>query len=100
MAMCLSLSATVVLFCLFSPKLRIVLLKPNKNVRGKSGNVVKSVYKNHQEKIKNTLAVNSANPTINEKSLTLATGVSISSNDGSPGKFLFLIIDIMNLQCS
>ena len=89
--MCLSLSATVILFCLFSPKLRIVLLKPSKNVRGKS-NVVKSVYKNHQEKIKNkndTLAVHSTNPTINEKSLTLATGVSISSTASSPGNLSF-----------
>ena len=99
MAMCLSLSATVILFCLFSPKLRIVLLKPSKNVRGKS-NVVKSVYKNHQEKIKNkndTLAVQSTNPTFNEKSLTLATGVSISSTASSPGNlnlFFFIFLNV------
>lgn len=35
LAMCLSLSATVILSCLFLPKLRVVLLKPDKNVRGK-----------------------------------------------------------------
>ena len=35
MAMCLSLSGTVILSCLFLPKLRVVLLKPDKNVRGK-----------------------------------------------------------------
>lgn len=48
--MSLSLSATVVLFCLFLPKLRVVLLKPDKNVRSKSSNIVKSVYKSHQQK--------------------------------------------------
>lgn len=36
LAMCLSLSATVILSCLFLPKLRVVLLKPDKNVRSKS----------------------------------------------------------------
>ena len=42
MAMCLSLSATVILFCLFVPKLRVVLLKPDKNVRSKSKSVSSS----------------------------------------------------------
>lgn len=42
-ALCLSLSATVILCCLFLPKLRVVLLKPNKNVRSKNSKV-KSVY--------------------------------------------------------
>ena len=36
--MCLNLSASVILACLFIPKLKVVLLKPNKNVRNKSGN--------------------------------------------------------------
>jgi hypothetical protein len=45
MAICLSLSATVILFCIFLPKLRVVLLKPSKNVRSKNSNVVKAVYK-------------------------------------------------------
>ncbi len=47
--MCLSLSATVILFCLFMPKLNVVLLKPNKNVRVKSSNIVKSVYKTQSQ---------------------------------------------------
>ena len=38
--MCLNCSATVILACLFMPKLKVVLLKPNKNVR-KTGNIVK-----------------------------------------------------------
>jgi hypothetical protein len=42
MAMCLSLSATVILSCLFVPKLRVVLLKPDKNVRSKSKSMASS----------------------------------------------------------
>jgi hypothetical protein len=38
LAMCISLSATVILVCLFMPKLKIVVFKPNKNVRGKATN--------------------------------------------------------------
>lgn len=38
--MCLNFSATVILACLFMPKLKVVLFKPSKNVR-KSGNILK-----------------------------------------------------------
>jgi hypothetical protein len=107
--MCLSLSATVILFCLFLPKLRVVLLKPDKNVRSKSSNIVKSVYKSHQSKSQDKKDSSSGgiptqttqnlhqphsntNPypttalTTTEKSLTLGTGVSSSaSTPSSPG---------------
>lgn len=86
MAMCLSLSATVILFCLFLPKLRVVLLKPNKNVRSKSGNIAKSGYKNHQQNYRESTVVLQASNQVNyEKSVTVATGVSSSSTPSSPG---------------
>lgn len=107
--MCLSLSGTVILFCLFLPKLRVVLLKPDKNVRSKSSNIVKAVYKSHQQSVKESvIALQTSNsqhghqpptshnnnntnnstanqPTTNEKSLTIATGVSSISTPSSPG---------------
>jgi hypothetical protein len=43
--MCLNLSATVILACLFMPKVKVVLLKPNKNVR-KTGNMLKATAAN------------------------------------------------------
>lgn len=46
LSMCLSLSATVILACLFMPKLKVVLLKPNKNVRSKTGNITKASKSN------------------------------------------------------
>lgn len=45
MAMCLSLSATVILCCLFVPKLRVVLLKPERNVRSKSKSISSATLK-------------------------------------------------------
>jgi hypothetical protein len=100
LAMCLSLSATVILFCLFFPKLRVVLFKPNKNVRTKSSNIVKSVYTmNHQTSIQRTVeavaCTTTSMPTDVEKSLTIATGVSSGSTPSSPGigrYFCFLFV--------
>ena len=43
--MCLSLSATVILCCLFVPKLRVVLLKPERNVRSKSKSIGSATLK-------------------------------------------------------
>ena len=43
--MCLSLSATVILCCLFVPKLRVVLLKPERNVRSKSKSISSATLK-------------------------------------------------------
>jgi hypothetical protein len=101
MAMCLSLSATVILFCLFLPKLNVVLLKPNKNVRVKSSNIVKSVYKTQQQQQSNqqqsqalistkettatTILASTHQPTNVEKSITLGTGASCLSTPSSPG---------------
>lgn len=48
-ALCLSLSATVILCCLFLPKLRVVLLKPNKNVRSKNSKIKSAYNKNNSE---------------------------------------------------
>nr|QVK45749.1 G protein-coupled receptor [Proales similis] len=78
MAMCLNLSAYVILFCLFLPKLRVVLLKPNKNIRSKSGNLAKAVASRQLSKY-NT---NMTSPTVIEKSYT--TRVSSGSLTGSP----------------
>lgn len=54
-AMCISLSATVILCCLFMPKLRVVLLKPDKNVRSKSKSnssaTVKLIVNTHNNNI-------------------------------------------------
>jgi hypothetical protein len=101
MAMCLSLSATVILFCLFLPKLNVVLLKPNKNVRVKSSNIVKSVYKTQQHQQNNqqqsqalistkettatTILASTCQATNVEKSITLGTGASCLSTPSSPG---------------
>jgi hypothetical protein len=98
--MCLSLSATVILFCLFFPKLRVVLFKPNKNVRTKSSNIVKSVYTmNHQTSIQRTVetvaCTTTSMPTNVEKSLTIATGVSSGSTPSSPGSLLILFLPIL-----
>jgi hypothetical protein len=89
MAMCLSLSATVILFCIFLPKLRVVVLKPNKNVRTKT-TIGKAVFKPthiNNDINKQQLAVNNSTqqPTNTEKSLTIATGVSSASTASSPG---------------
>ena len=83
--MCLSLSATVVLSCLFIPKIRVVILKPNKNVRSKNSNILKSVYSNQASNTKDSRVLQTV-PIIAEKSLTLATGVSSASTISSPGK--------------
>ena len=63
--MCLSLSATVILSCLFLPKLRVVLLKPDKNVRSKSKITMKSTI--------------SSNPTYKDKNSTIKVVSPISS---------------------
>ncbi|CAF0920190.1 unnamed protein product [Brachionus calyciflorus] len=86
MAMCLSLSATVILFCLFLPKLRVVILKPNKNVRTKS-NISKLGFKNNTHSYKESAVVlQSMNNHGNfEKSLTVATVASTNSTPSSPG---------------
>jgi hypothetical protein len=52
--MCLSLSATVILLCLFAPKLYIVLLNPSKNIQSKfktSLTVQRSNVNNHLDTI-------------------------------------------------
>lgn len=102
MSMCLSLSATVILFCLFLPKLRVVLLKPNKNVRASKNNIVKSVYNknvnNSNSASGNSQKYNLAAPKTSnwqnnqslsyqttEKSVTVATGISTASSPSSPG---------------
>jgi hypothetical protein len=89
MAMCLSLSATVILFCIFLPKLRVVVLKPNKNVRTKT-TIGKAVFKpahmtNNVNKQQLTVNSSAQHPTNTEKSLTIATGVSSASTASSPG---------------
>ena len=102
MAMCLSLSATVILCCLFLPKLRVVLLKPNKNVRSKN-NMVKSVYATKGAQRFTTTgtgaaaanavranggAGNSLNPSVQatEKSVTMVSSdKSMPSSLNSPG---------------
>jgi hypothetical protein len=92
--MCLSLSAYVILFCLFLPKLRVVILKPNKNVRSKN-NMVKSMYNKSMQNNEQRLTVNrpvittqhSITNQITEKSVTVGTGASTSSTLSSPSIF-------------
>lgn len=85
MAMCLSLSATVILFCLFLPKIRVVLLKPNKNVRSKS-TLNKSSFKSNSNYKDSQVALKSKCNGNFEKSLTVATVASTNSASSSPGK--------------
>lgn len=90
MAMCLSLSATVILCCLFLPKIRVVLLKPNKNVRSKS-TLNKSSFKNSSNYKDSKVVLQSKFGGNFEKSLTVATVASSNSFSSSPGNLeLFL----------
>jgi hypothetical protein len=107
MAMCLSLSSYVILFCLFLPKLRVVLLKPNKNVRSKN-NMVKSLYNksmagssDQQLQLQTRPATASTvskqlhgNPPsfshqTTEKSVTVGTVASTGSTLSSPSNYFF-----------
>lgn len=65
--MCLSLSATVILSCLFLPKLRVVLLKPDKNVRSKSKITMKSTISNNINYKDSTIKV--ASPVVSERAI-------------------------------
>jgi hypothetical protein len=85
MAMCLSLSATVILFCLFFPKLRVVLLKPNKNVRSKSSNLVKSVYNNkNSQHSKRFSLTNNHSTSNNSQAHTNDNSNSNTNNNNNP----------------
>ncbi len=90
--MCLSLSATVILFCLFLPKLRVVLLRPDKNVRSKSKTMIKSSLNNTSHASikleREPKRITTGVPVIVEKSLTLATAISSGSVPSSPGFFI------------
>lgn len=66
LAMCLSLSATVILSCLFLPKLRVVLLKPDKNVRSKSK---VTMSRNNTSANTSTIRYSSTNPKDKEMSV-------------------------------
>jgi hypothetical protein len=81
--MCLSLSATVILSCLFMPKLRVVLLKPDKNVRSKSKIVMKnstiSAYNKNGKNCSTTTAT-----ALVEKSFNLTTIISTNSSITPP----------------
>ena len=90
LAICLSLSATVILLCLFAPKLYIVLFNPSKNIHVKFKTTLSTPQtsmehpsaSNHLE----DLAANAANRRRRHTSSDYTTEVSLfnSKSDSSP----------------
>lgn len=95
MCICVSLSAYVTLFCLFSPKISIILLHPDKNVRKLTMN--SATYKRPFKPIPHATA--SAEARINATSATY-NGAHIDGCSGGPMSTTSQVLNLGESQSS